>query len=57
MPDLQTLISALDAAGELHRITAPVSPILEVTEIADRLALSRCPSPSINAEAFDPGRG
>jgi 4-hydroxy-3-polyprenylbenzoate decarboxylase len=57
MPDLQTFISALDASGELHRITASVSPILEVTEIADRLALSACPSPSANAESFDPGRG
>ena len=40
MSDLQTFISTLDASGELHRITAPVSPILEITEIADRLALS-----------------
>ena len=57
MPDLRTFISKLDSAGELHRVQTPVSPILEVTEIADRLALSKAPSPSHNAEAFDPGRG
>ena len=57
MADLQSYISRLEAAGELHRITASVSPILEVTEIADRLALAPAPNASRHAEAFDPGRG
>ena len=29
-------VSALETAGLLHRVTAPVSPILEIAEIADR---------------------
>ena len=57
MADLQTFISELEAAGELARVRCPVSPILEVTEIADRLALSAAPNPSTRAEEFDPGRG
>jgi 4-hydroxy-3-polyprenylbenzoate decarboxylase len=35
---LQEFIRALDAAGELRRIKAQVDPILEVTEIADRVS-------------------
>ena len=34
---LGEFIARLDRAGELRRITAPVSPILEITEIADRV--------------------
>ena len=33
---LSDFISAIDAAGELVRITAPVRAKLELTEIADR---------------------
>ncbi|MBC7898190.1 MAG: UbiD family decarboxylase, partial [Cytophagaceae bacterium] len=36
--DLQSFIAALDAAGELVRITAPVRVKLEVCEIADRVS-------------------
>lgn len=57
MADLQSFISELDATDELIRVGCPVSPILEVTEIADRLALSPSPVASTPAEAFDPGRG
>lgn len=56
MSDLQTFISELEIAGELHRINAEVSPLLEVTEIADRLALSTAPTPSRHAVAYDPER-
>ncbi len=56
MPDLRTLLSALDHAGDLHRVSSPVSPLLEITEIADRLALASAPTASPNADAFDPGR-
>ena len=36
--DLREWITALDRANELTRITAPVSPYLEMAEIADRAA-------------------
>lgn len=39
----QDFINALDRAGELRRIKAPVSPVLEITEIADRVSKSRAP--------------
>ena len=38
--DLQTFIRALEAEGELRRVTAPVSPELEITEIATRMVKS-----------------
>ncbi len=34
--DLRDFIMTLEKAGELKRITAPVDPILEITEICDR---------------------
>ncbi len=34
--DLREFVAALDDVGELLRIAAPVSPILEITEITDR---------------------
>ena len=36
--DLREWISALDRAGELKRVRAEVDPILEITEIADRVS-------------------
>jgi 4-hydroxy-3-polyprenylbenzoate decarboxylase len=36
--DLRDWIAALDRAGELKRIRAEVDPILEITEIADRVS-------------------
>ena len=53
-PTLRDFIDALAAAGELHRITAPVSPILEITEIADRVSKSPAPRVSEHARRFDP---
>src|ERR1051326_6625870 len=38
--DLQEFLRALDAEGELRRISAPVDPVLEVAEIADRVSKS-----------------
>jgi len=35
--DLRDYLKALERAGELRRIAAEVSPILEITEIADRV--------------------
>ena len=40
---IREFVSALEAAGELKRVTAPVSPILEITEIADRMSKSQAP--------------
>ncbi len=34
--DLRDFMTQLEHMGELKRITAPVSPILEMTEIGDR---------------------
>lgn len=53
-PTLQHFLAALESAGELHRVTQPVSPILEVSEIADRHAKSRAASISEHSRAFDP---
>ena len=36
--NLQTFIARLESAGELKRVTAPVDPRLEITEIADRVS-------------------
>ncbi len=36
--DLRDWITALERAGELKRIKAEVSPLLEITEIADRVS-------------------
>jgi 4-hydroxy-3-polyprenylbenzoate decarboxylase len=38
--DLREWISALDKAGELKRVRTEVDPILEITEIADRVSKS-----------------
>ncbi|MCZ6543151.1 MAG: UbiD family decarboxylase, partial [Planctomycetota bacterium] len=37
-------LSDLEAVGELQRISAEVSPVLEIAEIADRASKSPCPS-------------
>ncbi|MDP6693163.1 MAG: UbiD family decarboxylase [Phycisphaerales bacterium] len=53
---LQTFLSQLEAQGELRRITEPISPILEVTALAQSEARAECPNPSSAARAFDAGR-
>ena len=52
--DLRALVAALDAAGELKRITEPVSCLLEVTAITDRVSKAPAASVSAHAAAFDP---
>ncbi|MDP1663109.1 MAG: UbiD family decarboxylase [Phycisphaerales bacterium] len=58
---LAEFVAALEAAGELRRVTAPVSPVLEIAAIAD--LESKAPAPgrsSAAAKATDPrfhGRG
>ncbi len=39
-PDLQSFIADLDELGQLKRIAAQVDPILEISEIADRVSKS-----------------
>ncbi len=41
---LRAFVERLDAAGELVRIKAPVSPVLEITEIADRVVKAGGPA-------------
>ncbi|MFP3617440.1 UbiD family decarboxylase, partial [Paraburkholderia sp. SIMBA_050] len=35
--DLRDFIQRLEALGELRRVTQPVSPVLEMTELCDRV--------------------
>jgi len=53
-PTLRDFVAALEKAGELHRVKTRVSPMLEVTEIADRVSKSPAPSISEHAKKFDP---
>jgi 4-hydroxy-3-polyprenylbenzoate decarboxylase len=48
--DLRGWISALDRAGELKKISAEVDPILEISEITDRISKS-----GANSKAREPG--
>lgn len=51
---LGNFLDALDRAGELVRIKAPVSPLLEITEIADRVSRSPAPSVGVTGREVDP---
>ncbi|MDO8586591.1 MAG: UbiD family decarboxylase, partial [Armatimonadota bacterium] len=42
--DLRDFIARLEREGELKRITQPVDPVLEITEIADRVVKSAGPA-------------
>ena len=42
--DLRDFIRSLEQRGELKRVTAPVSPILEMTEICDRTLRKQGPA-------------
>jgi 4-hydroxy-3-polyprenylbenzoate decarboxylase len=53
-PTLRDFINALDSAGELHRVRAKVSPLLEITQIADRVSKSDAPHVSPHAMKTDP---
>ena len=55
-PDLQSFITDLEHRGQLRRITAEVDPILEISEITDRV--SRLPAAGgAPAPATDPVHG
>ncbi len=44
MTDLRKFLKAIDEAGELHRVTAPVDPKLEITEICQRVVREKGPA-------------
>lgn len=53
--DVREFVSGLLAAGELQRIRASVSPVLEIAAIADRVSKSNAPNlPSASARSNDP---
>ena len=49
--DLRDWIAALDRAGELRRIRTEADPILEITEIADRVSKSPGGGPALLFES------
>ncbi|GMV24846.1 MAG: menaquinone biosynthesis decarboxylase [Phycisphaerae bacterium] len=54
-PNLRAFLSALDRAGELARVDARVSPVLEIAQIADVESKSPAPHlPSASARRNDP---
>jgi len=55
-PTLRAFISELEHRGEVLRVQAPVSPLLEASEISQRMALERAASSSPSAGRFDPPR-
>ena len=55
--DLRDWVVALERAGELKRIRTEVDPILEVTEIADRISKSQVPRPGGAALLFEKLKG
>jgi 4-hydroxy-3-polyprenylbenzoate decarboxylase len=55
--DLRDWIAALERAGELKRVRAEVDPILEITEITDRVSKSRNPRAGGPALLFENVKG
>ncbi|MDX2114878.1 MAG: UbiD family decarboxylase [Planctomycetota bacterium] len=54
-PTTRDFVAALDRAGELRRIPAGVSPVLEIAQITDLVSKSRCAQPpSAAAQRNDP---
>ncbi len=53
--NLRDFVDALERTGELKRVASTVSPILEITEIADRQSKSKAPSlPHESTRRTDP---
>lgn len=55
-PSLQDFVTALEQAGELRRVEAPVSSILEIAEISHRMARLPAPSAGVTGHLVDPER-
>ena len=52
---VREFVEALERSGELHRVSARVSPLLEIGAIADRESKGRAPGePSGSAKRNDP---
>ena len=51
---LREFLEELEQAGELQRVRGEVSPLLKITEVADRHSKSHAPSQSRAAPSFDP---
>ncbi len=56
-PDLPSFIAALESAGQIRRIGVEVDPILEVSEIANRMSKTPCPEGPAGAPNTDPIHG
>jgi 4-hydroxy-3-polyprenylbenzoate decarboxylase len=56
-PDLQQFVAALEAQDQLRRVRAEVDPILEITEVADRVMKAPSPEGPAGAPATDPVHG
>ena len=52
--NLQDFLDQLESAGELQRIAVPVSPMLEISAIADRMSKLPGANSSRSAKQFDP---
>lgn len=53
--NLREFVAELEKAGDLTRVSARVSPVLEIAAIADRVSKSRAPGePSASAKRNDP---
>jgi len=51
---LREFLGVLEEAGELRRVGAAASPMLEISALADRESKSGCPRASDHARKFDP---
>ena len=52
---VREFVAALEKAGELHRVSVPVSPLLEISALADAQCREPCPEVSPHGRSFDPG--
>ncbi len=55
--DLQSFIAALERNGQARRVDAEVDPILEISEIANRVCKRPCPEGDAGAPPTDPVHG
>ncbi|MFK7882800.1 MAG: UbiD family decarboxylase [Phycisphaerales bacterium] len=54
-PDLQSFVAALETSGELTRVTGPVSPVLDITNLADEASKAAAPNlGSVSSQQNDP---
>ena len=55
--DLQSFVEALEAQGQLRRVGVEVDPVLEVSEIANRVSKTFCPEGAEGSPSTDPVHG